>query len=62
MRVAGGALPSSFSRECHEDILAFKSMILAALNRIRPPEAVGDLSFRLLSLNASGEPADEVIE
>lgn len=62
MRVAEGALPSSFSRECHEDILAFKSTILAALNRIRPPAAQGDLSFRLLSLNASGEPTDEVIE
>ena len=62
MRVAEGALPSSFSRECHEDILAFKSTILAALNRIRPAASAGDLSFRLLSLNAAGEPADEVIE
>jgi hypothetical protein len=62
MRVAEGALPSSFSRECHEDILAFKSTILAALNRIRPAAHDGDLSFRLLSLNAAGEPADEVIE
>lgn len=62
MRVAQGALPSSFSRECHEDILAFKSTILAALNRIRPAAHEGDLSFRLLSLNAAGEPADEVIE
>jgi len=62
MRVADGALPSSFSRECHEDILAFKSTILAALNRIRPPAVDGDLSFRLLTLNAAGEPADEVIE
>lgn len=62
MRVSEGALPSSFSRECHEDILAFKSTILAALNRIRPPTTGGDLSFRLLTLNAAGEPADEVIE
>ena len=62
MRVAEGALPSSFSRECHEDILAFKSKILAALNRLRGPAPAHDLSFRLLTLNAAGEPADEVIE
>jgi hypothetical protein len=62
MRVAGGALPGSFSRECHEDILAFKSAILAALSDTRPAEDHGDLIFKLLTLNAAGEPADEVIE
>ncbi|KZC76072.1 hypothetical protein AYR46_20015 [Sphingobium yanoikuyae] len=62
MRVAAGALPGSFSRECHEDILAFKSAILAALERVRPAENHGDLVFKLLTLNAAGEPADEVIE
>ncbi|MFN8828897.1 MAG: hypothetical protein ACK5W0_03415 [Labrys sp. (in: a-proteobacteria)] len=62
MRVAGGALPGSFSKECHEDILAFKSKILAALARFRPPEESSDLSFRILSLNSSGEPVDDVIE
>lgn len=62
MRVASGALPGSFSRECHEDILAFKSTILAALERVRPPDAYGDLVFKLLTLNAAGDPADEVIE
>lgn len=61
-RVAEGALPGSFSRECHEDILAFKSSLLAALARSRPPEDTGDLVFRLLTLNAEGEPADEAIE
>lgn len=62
MRVASGALPGSFSRECHEDILAFKSAILSALERVRPPDEPGDLVFKLLTLNAAGEPADEVIE
>lgn len=62
MRVASGALPGSFSRECHEDILAFKSAILAALERVRPPDVYGDLVFKLLTLNAAGDPADEVIE
>ena len=62
MRVAAGALPGSFSRECHEDILAFKSAVLAALERVRPPDEGSDLVFKLLTLNAAGEPADEVIE
>lgn len=62
MRVAGGALPGSFSRECHEDILAFKGALLAAVSRIRPPEDEADLVFRLLTLNAEGEPSDEAIE
>lgn len=62
MRVAGGALPGSFSKECHEDILAFKSTILAALVRSRPTEEATDLSFRILSLNSAGEPVDDVIE
>lgn len=62
MRVAAGALPGSFSRECHEDILAFKSAILAALERMRPVDDHGDLVFKLLTLNAAGEPSDEVIE
>ena len=62
MRVAGGALPGSFSKECHEDILAFKSTILAALARYRPTEETTDLSFRILSLNSAGEPVDDVIE
>jgi hypothetical protein len=62
MRVAGGALPGSFSKECHEDILAFKGAILAALTRSRPMEETNDLSFRILSLNSEGEPVDDVIE
>lgn len=62
MRVAGGALPGSFSKECHEDILAFKSAILAAFSRSRPAEETNDLSFRILGLNGEGEPVDDVIE
>jgi len=62
MRVAGGALPGSFSKECYEDILAFKSTILSALARSRPTQESNDLSFRILSLNRAGEPVDDVIE
>lgn len=33
MRVANGLLPGSFSNECYEDILAFKSRLLQALRK-----------------------------
>lgn len=37
-RVAEGALPSSFSLECYEDILAYKTRVLSALERRREIE------------------------
>lgn len=57
-RVAEGALPSSFSKECYEDLLAFKSQLLSALAERRA--AVGEepernpLAFRLLELEEAG--------
>jgi hypothetical protein len=36
-RVAEGALPSSFSLECHEDLLAFKAKLLSATARRGSP-------------------------
>lgn len=57
-RVAEGALPSSFSKECYEDLLAFKSQLLSALAERR--EAAGEepernaLAFRLLELEEAG--------
>lgn len=62
VRVAEGALPGNFSRECLEDILAFKSSLLFALETSRPSERSDGISFRLLSLDAAGNPLDEVIE
>jgi len=62
MRVSSGALPGSFSRECHEDILAFKSSLLAALEKSRTPDEHDGLVFKLLTLNPAGEPTDAVIE
>ena len=65
-RVAEGALPNSFSKECYEDLLAFKSQLLAALDCRR--KADGDdqdsrvLTFRLLELDDSGNPAEETVE
>ena len=64
-RVAEGALPGSFSRECYEDMLAFKSRLLGSLAERRRIEAAGEtgvLAFRLMNLDALGNPTDEVVE
>lgn len=64
-RVAEGALPGSFSRECYEDMLAFKSRVLGSLAERRRTEGVGELgtlTFRLMNLDALGNPTDEVVE
>jgi hypothetical protein len=47
-RVAAGALPASFSRECAEDIRAFKSRIIARL----PVGSLG--SLKLIHVNPDG--------
>ena len=65
MRVGDGALPGNFSRECHEDILAFKSALLSAVNQAHIASDDDDesgLTFHLLSLDASGNPIDDVVE
>lgn len=67
LRVSEGALPGNFSRECYEDILAFKSALLGAAAQSRTDPAVepgesGELSFRLLSLDGNGNPIDDVVE
>ncbi|WP_202077566.1 hypothetical protein [Caldalkalibacillus salinus] len=56
-RVAEGALPGSFSRECYEDILAFKSTLLKRLVDRR--KADGELeetqvSLKLIKVNDKG--------
>lgn len=43
-RVAQGALPSSFSKECNEDVLAFKSLVLSQYYR-RAGEALTSISI-----------------
>jgi hypothetical protein len=65
-RVAEGALPGSFSKECYEDILAFKSQLLARLSERqrlyqRGPEST-TLTFRLLNLDDLGNPTEELVE
>jgi hypothetical protein len=64
-RVAEGALPGSFSRECYEDMLAFKSRLLSCLNERRHSERLTDAStvaFHLLTLDPAGNPLDDVVE
>jgi len=62
MRVSAGALPGNFSRECYEDILAFKSSLLSAAQPHRYESGTTELSFRLLSLDQMGNPNDENVE
>ncbi len=63
VRVADGALPSSFSKECYEDILAFKSRILRALAERRSEEPpLSQNTFRILSLDDRGGPIEDVVE
>ncbi len=51
MRVAQGALPGSFSKECNDDVLAFKSQVLSQYYAL-----VGDrpAPIAILSLTAEG--------
>lgn len=65
MRVSDGALPGNFSRECYEDILAFKSALLSEAADHNDPGDLhegADLSFRLLSLDAYGNAIEETVE
>lgn len=51
-RVAAGALPSSFSKECNEDVLAFKSQVLSQFYR-RAGDNPGSLSILSAGPNGS---------
>jgi hypothetical protein len=59
-RVAEGALPSSFSRECYEDLLAFKSRLLSEYRKVEQEvygqEGVSpdELHLKLLGLDGRG--------
>lgn len=61
-RVAEGALPSSFSLECHEDLLAFKAKLLSATDRRRvlnedQPASADELVLRFIELGTDGRAA-----
>ncbi|MBZ9724858.1 hypothetical protein LB554_12955 [Mesorhizobium sp. CO1-1-11] len=51
MRVAQGALPSSFSKECYEDIISFKTRVLSDFYRINEGRSV---PLSILSASTDG--------
>jgi len=51
MRVAHGALPSSFSKECYEDIISFKTRVLSDFYQINQGRSV---PLSILSTSADG--------
>jgi hypothetical protein len=57
-RVAQGSLPNSFSRECYEDVVAFKSRILAVWQRkvTDQPECL-----RIMEIDDHGRPREHII-
>ena len=67
-RVAEGALPNSFSRECYEDLLAFKSKLLSAYRRLAEggyghEETGGEtLDLKVLELDGRGVVTSRPIE
>lgn len=61
-RVAEGAMPTSFSKECFEDLMAFKSLLMQELQkRNAGHERTGEVSFTILEVDASGSAKDRQI-
>lgn len=63
-RVSDGVLPGSFSKECHEDILAYKARLLAASRNRREQLGIEEdtMTFRILELDDLGHPLERVVE
>jgi hypothetical protein len=66
-KVAEGALPSSFSQECYEDVLAFKTQVLKQLSVRKQSENEGEdteesMSIRLLEVNNNGIASPRTFE
>jgi hypothetical protein len=66
-RVAEGALPSSFSQECYEDVLAFKTQVFRQLAVRQALEREDEdreeaMNIRLLEVNSAGIASDRTLE
>lgn len=63
-RVSEGALPSSFSRECYEDILSFKTNLLRLLDYRRKLDDDDDseLALHMIYLDAEGDIKESSLE
>jgi hypothetical protein len=60
-----GALPASFSKECYEDLLAFKSRLIAACiarQNKEPTPAGATVGVNLLALTEQGMPDPRFVE
>ncbi|MBX3319174.1 MAG: hypothetical protein KF890_04775 [Nitrospira sp.] len=60
-----GALPASFSKECYEDLLAFKSQLIAAYMKRQAREQAAEgstISLKILALTEQGMPDPKFIE
>lgn len=60
-----GALPASFSKECYEDLLAFKSQLIAACMKRQAKEQVtagSTIGLNLLALTEQGMPDPRFVE
>ena len=59
LRVADGALPNSFSRECYEDMINFKGVLLRRLEAASTGRKAR--LFNYLSVDDMGRPQEEPI-
>lgn len=61
-RVAEGAMPNSFSKECFEDLLAFKGRLMRELDRRNADtDSTSEIVFRVLDVDATGQAKEERI-
>jgi hypothetical protein len=59
-RVADGAMPNSFSKECFEDVMAFKSRLMRELEtRDWGPKNESEIVFRVLEIDAQGTATEQ---
>ena len=58
-----GALPASFSKECYEDILAFKSRLIGRHESQQMDDELeeGYINLQVLSLNSKGQTDEKII-
>ena len=66
-RVAEGVLPSSFSQECYEDVLAFKTQVfkqlaIRQLLECEDEDAEAVMNIRLLEVNSAGIASERTLE
>lgn len=61
-----GALPASFSKECYEDMLSFKSRLLAAHERRKEKDGFepdgNQLVLKLINISTQGFPENNFVE